>query len=92
MQQGKTDALVKSTACNARIVFISRKEVERITGMSRSWLYLAMSEDRFPRPVTCSASSVRWVLHEVELWQEERIRERDVPHRPQRPTAKARNI
>jgi prophage regulatory protein len=64
------------------ITLIPRKEVERITGMSKSWLYQAMAADRFPKPVVCSGSptapsSVRWVLSEVLEWAAERIRDRD---------------
>jgi prophage regulatory protein len=59
------------------IRFINRREVEHITGMSRSWLYQAMAEGRFPKSVDCSAASVRWVLSEVQGWMETRVRERD---------------
>jgi prophage regulatory protein len=62
---------------NPPIVFISRHEVERITNMSRSWIYQAMAENRFPQSVQCSASSVRWVLSEVQAWMEDKIRARD---------------
>jgi predicted DNA-binding transcriptional regulator AlpA len=64
------------------ITFISRKEVERINGMSKSWLYQAMAADRFPKPVVCSGSPtaplpVRWVLSEVLRCATERNRGRD---------------
>ncbi|PCE27058.1 hypothetical protein BWP39_09735 [Paraburkholderia acidicola] len=59
------------------MVLIPRREVERITGMSRSWLYQAMAEGRFVKPVICSPSAVRWVLSEVYEWVESRVRERD---------------
>ncbi|TAL55295.1 AlpA family transcriptional regulator [Pandoraea sp.] len=70
---------------NFPIIFITRKEVERITGMSRSWIYQAMSSGHFPKPVatcsspTCSASSVRWILSEVHSWMESKIQARDNP-------------
>jgi len=60
-----------------QIVFISRKDVERITSMSRSWIYQAMAENKFPKNVACSASSVRWVLQEVEDWMKDKVRDRD---------------
>jgi prophage regulatory protein len=58
-------------------VLIPRKEVERITGMSKSWLYQAMAEGRFVKPVVCSPAAVRWVLSEVCAWVENRVSERD---------------
>ena len=61
----------------SRIVFIRREDVQRITGMSRAWIYQAMAESRFPRPVTCSPGSRRWLLSEVEAWMQQRIQERD---------------
>ncbi|MFJ2995683.1 helix-turn-helix transcriptional regulator [Pandoraea sp. NPDC087047] len=60
------------------IVLISREEVERITGMSRAWIYQAMSENRFPRPVICSVGSRRWLLSEIQMWVLEKINERDM--------------
>ena len=59
------------------LIFISRSEVERITGMSRSWIYQAMAENNFPRPVRASASR-RWILAEVQMWMQKKISERDV--------------
>ena len=59
------------------IVFISRAEVERITGMSRAWVYQAMAENRFPRPVACSSGSRRWILSEVQQWMLRRVQDRD---------------
>lgn len=70
---------------NFPIIFITRKEVERITGMSRSWIYQSMSSGRFPKPVatgssvSSSATSVRWVLSEVHHWMESKIQARDNP-------------
>jgi len=59
------------------LIFISRSEVERITGMSRSWIYQAMAENNFPRPV-CASASRRWILAEVQAWMQKKINERDV--------------
>lgn len=62
------------------LALISRAEVQRLTGMSRAWVYQAMAEHRFPRPVTCSKGAVRWVLGEVREWVGQRIAERDARH------------
>lgn len=60
-----------------RIIFIRREQVERITGMSRAWIYQAMAENRFPRPVTCSPGSRRWLLSEVQEFMEQKIQDRN---------------
>lgn len=60
------------------LIFISRNEVERITGMSRSWIYQAMAENNFPRPVPCTKTTRRWVLSEVQTWMQEKLEDRDV--------------
>lgn len=60
-----------------RVVFIRREDVQRITGMSRAWIYQAMADNRFPRPVACSPGSRRWLLSEIQTWMQQRIQERD---------------
>lgn len=82
MEQRVMNPLVDNKATTSSIVLVPRKEVERITGMSKSWLYQAMAAGHFPKPVVCSGSptapsSVRWVASEVLAWMEERIRGRD---------------
>ena len=59
------------------LALIPRAEVQRLTGMSRAWVYQAMAERRFPRPVACSKGALRWVLGEVREWVRQRIKERD---------------
>ncbi len=59
-------------------IFISRAEVERITGMSRSWIYQAMVDNEFPRPVPCTLKTRRWVLSEVQSWMRKKCEERDM--------------
>ena len=60
------------------LIFISRSEVERITGMSRSWIYQAMAENNFPRPVPCTKTTRRWLLSEVQAWMQRKVDERNV--------------
>jgi prophage regulatory protein len=38
------------------------------TGLSRSTVYLRVTEGRFPRPVSLGARAVGWVETEVEEW------------------------
>lgn len=45
------------------------------TGMSRSSIYLLMSQGSFPLSISLGARSVGWVESEIQLWIEERIKE-----------------
>ena len=55
------------------IKIVRRKEVESITGLSRSSLYFKMSKGLFPRAVKLSERSVGWLEHEVQAWLHDRI-------------------
>lgn len=56
---------------------LRRREVERLTGMGRSTLYLAISEGRFPKPIHITNKAVAWIEAEISAWQAARIAERD---------------
>lgn len=55
---------------------IRRKEVERLTSLSRSRLYALMATDSFPRPVYLGTMSVAWVESEVQEWIAHKIADR----------------
>lgn len=42
--------------------------VKARTGLSRSTIYLRVSEGRFPRPVALGARAVGWLESELEAW------------------------
>ncbi len=42
--------------------------VKARTGLSRSTIYLRMSEGTFPKPVSLGARAVGWVEAEVQEW------------------------
>ncbi|ESZ89342.1 helix-turn-helix transcriptional regulator [Congregibacter litoralis] len=44
--------------------------VKARTGLSRSTLYLRISNHAFPRPISLGGRSVGWLEHEVESWIE----------------------
>ncbi len=52
---------------------IRRKEVERLTALSRSRIYALMAVGDFPKPVQLGAMSVAWVEAEVREWISSRI-------------------
>lgn len=43
------------------------------TGLSRSTIYLRVSEGRFPAPVSLGGRAVGWIEGEIERWLEEQI-------------------
>lgn len=48
-------------------------EVERLTGLKRSTLYLRQLARLFPRPLSIGPRAVAWPAHEVEAINQARI-------------------
>jgi prophage regulatory protein len=48
-------------------------EVKKITGLSRSTIYLRISEGRFPKPVSLGGRAVGWLEAEVQQWLQRQI-------------------
>ena len=47
--------------------------VKARTGLSRSTIYLRISEGRFPRPVSLGGRAVGWVEAEITDWLDQQI-------------------
>ena len=47
--------------------------VKAATGLSRSTIYLRISEGRFPKPVSLGDRAVGWIEAEVQEWLEQQI-------------------
>ena len=45
-----------------------RTDVEVITGLSRSTIYLMMSRGEFPRPVKITGKAVAWPESVIKIW------------------------
>ncbi len=52
--------------------FIRRHIVEEMTGLSRSAIYAAMDDGRFPRPVRIGKRAVAWRESDVLDWMASR--------------------
>ena len=50
-------------------------QVKEITGLSRSTIYLHMSEGSFPNHISLGSRAVGWLHAEVEDWINQRIHE-----------------
>lgn len=48
-------------------------EVVRVTGISRSSVYLKIQQGAFPPPIKLGARSVGWIEEEIQDWIDERI-------------------
>ena len=51
--------------------------VKAITGLSRSTIYLRMSEGSFPRQVNLGSRAVGWLVSEIDHWIEEKLASRN---------------
>lgn len=52
---------------------LRRKEVEAITGRSRSAIYEGMADGTFPKPVKIGARAVAWPESSIRTWIAERM-------------------
>ena len=48
-------------------------QVKGRVGLSRSSIYLAVSQGRFPQPVRLGDRAVGWLESEVEAWLREKV-------------------
>jgi prophage regulatory protein len=55
------------------LTILRRKQVEARTGLSRSTIYLRVSEGTFPKPVSLGARAVGWIEAEISEWLASRI-------------------
>lgn len=52
--------------------FLRRREVEQIVGLSRSTLYVMISEGRFPKPIRIGNRAVAWSEQAIHNWMQAR--------------------
>lgn len=55
---------------------IRRKDVEKLTALSRSRIYALMQQGAFPKPVQLGSMSVAWLEIEIRDWIAARIADR----------------
>jgi prophage regulatory protein len=48
-------------------------DVKRSTGLSRSTIYLRISQGTFPKPISLGGRAVGWLEGEVQQWLQRRI-------------------
>ena len=67
------EAPLKEGPIGPDITFLRLNEVLAICGMSRSSVYEAIKEEKFPAPVKLGVRSAGWVKSEVIAWANARI-------------------
>ena len=55
-------------------VLLTRREVERRTGLSRSTIYRKMRDGSFPVPLKVSERAVRWCERDIRAYVDSRPR------------------
>jgi len=55
-------------------------EVKTRTGLSRSSIYLRVSEGRFPKSISLGGRAVGWIASEIDGWLDEQIIKSRAPH------------
>jgi len=53
--------------------FLNMKDVQSITGKSRSTVYRWIAKGSFPRPIQLGENSVAWPAEAIENWRENTI-------------------
>ncbi len=53
--------------------YYRRREVETLTGLSRSSIYDMMDKGTFPRPIRIGKRSVAWRETDIAKWQAQRV-------------------
>lgn len=55
--------------------FLRLPEVIKRTGLSRSTIYKAINENRFPKAIKLGPKSVAWVDSDIQDWQDGKIKQ-----------------
>ena len=53
---------------NQTLIMLRLRDVKARTGLSRSTIYLRMSQGLFPKPISLGGRSVGWIEAEVSEW------------------------
>lgn len=55
------------------ITILRLPTVKARTGLSRSTIYLRISEGHFPKPIALGGRAVGWVEEEIDSWLQQQI-------------------
>lgn len=69
MKTPELEQFAPDQQCQAIDYLLPRKDVEKMSGLSRATIYRLIKSGKFPRPVSIGTGSVRWRQSEVIAWQ-----------------------
>lgn len=58
--------------------FLRLSDVKERTGLSRSTIYLSISQGNFPKNISLGTRCVGWLESEIDAWMQERINQRSI--------------
>lgn len=58
---------------NMAIIILRLPDVKKRTGLSRSTIYLRISNDVFPKPISLGGRAVGWLDSEIDGWIQKQI-------------------
>jgi prophage regulatory protein len=64
---------------NSSPALFRRRDIESITGLSRSTIYDLIKKGQFPKPIKLTARAVAWSRADVLAWVEKKLASA-VPH------------
>ncbi len=64
---------IKNPQSPAALSILRRPEVQARTGLSRSTIYLRVSQGTFPKPIGLGERAVGWLENEIDNWLQSRV-------------------
>ncbi len=58
---------------HSRPRILRRKQVQELTGLSRSTIYLRIAQGTFPKAISLGTRAVGWLESEVDEWLNSRV-------------------
>jgi prophage regulatory protein len=65
------------SASKPRLTILRVGDVAARTGLSPASIYRLTQEGKFPRQVKLGDAAAGWLDHEIDMWLEKRVQERD---------------
>lgn len=72
MQANETAALLRPNSPSVPVKYVSDIQLSQRHAVSRGTIWRWTKEGRFPKPVKLGPGCTRWLLADVEKWEQER--------------------
>ena len=74
MENDPENTRPQSSSSTGQLRVLRLKEVCKVTGLGRSFIYLLQAQRRFPHNIKIGVRAVGWLESEVRQWIDNRIR------------------